>query len=91
MPDLSVALVSKTVTLIENGYTYNEVAQTLHVSKSVIFRNVKRYRQTGEYTRRKGQGRKRVTTERDDRFIVSSVLRNRTLTSSEVRNQLQEV
>lgn len=91
MPDLSVAQVSKAVTLIENGYTYKEVAQTLRVSKSVVFRNVKRYRETGEYTRRTGQGRKRITTDRDDRFIVSSVLRNRTSTSSEVRNKLQEV
>lgn len=91
MPDLNVAQISKAVTLIENGFTYDQVAQTLRVSKSVIHRNVKRYQQTGEYTRREGQGRKRVTSERDDRFIVSSVLRNRTLTSSEVRTALQEV
>lgn len=91
MPDLSVAQVSRAVTLIENGYSYKEVAETLRVSKSVIHRIVKRYRETGEYTRRAGQGRKRVTSARDDRFMVSSVLRNRTLTSSEVKTTLQEV
>lgn len=91
MPDLSVAQVSKAVTLIEIGRSYKEVAQTLQVSKSVIFRIVRRYRQTGEYTRRAGQGRKRVTSARDDRFMTSSVLRNRTLTSSEVRSTLQDV
>ena len=55
----------------------------LRVSKSVIFRIVKRYRQTGEYsTRRKGPRRKRVSTERDDRFIIYSLLKYRTSSSS---------
>lgn len=91
MPDLNATQVARAVTLIETGHTYQLVAQTLGVSKSVVHRVVKRYRQTGQYTRLAGQGRKRKTVARDDRFIVTSVLRNRTLTSSEVRTRLQEV
>lgn len=91
MPDLNAAQVARAVTLIETGNTYKHMAQTLQVSKSVVHRVVKRYRQTGRYTRLAGQGRKRKTVARDDRFLVNRVLRNRTLTSSEVRTELQEV
>lgn len=91
MPDLNATQAARAVTLIEQGCTYGHVAQTLRVSKSVVHRVVKRYRQTGQYTRLAGQGRKRKTVARDDRFIVTSVLRNRTLTSSEVRTRLQDV
>lgn len=91
MSDLNATQVARAVTLIETGHTYQNVATTLGVSKSVIHRVVKRYRQTGEYTRLAGQGRKKKTVARDDRFIVSTVLRNRILTSSQVKTKLQEV
>ena len=42
-------------------FNYTEVANTQRVSKFMIFQIVKRYRQIGECTRRKGKGRKRVT------------------------------
>jgi hypothetical protein len=37
-----------------------------------------RYEETGLITRRPGSGRKRITIQRDDRFLVSTSLPNRT-------------
>ena len=52
---------------------------------------VRRFRETNSYTRRSGQGQKRCTTARDDRFMVSNVLRNSFISASELRSQVKEV
>lgn len=72
--------VARAVALIENGRSYTDVADMLGKSKSTIYRNVRRWRQTGEYVRRRGQGRKWSTTARD---------RHRTV--PQIKNQLEEV
>lgn len=52
---------------------------------------VRRFRQTGSNKRRPGQGRRRCTSARDDRFITSLVLRNRFTMAFQVSNELNEV
>ncbi|RVE42631.1 hypothetical protein evm_012717 [Chilo suppressalis] len=52
---------------------------------------LKRYQETGQYTRRPGSGGVRCTSARDDRFIVLEILRNRYLTAVEIRQRLQIV
>jgi transposase len=91
MRDLAPTHVARAVALIESGQTYRPVARALGASKSTINRNVLRYRATGSYDRRRGQGRKRSTTVRDDRFIVLQTLRNRSQTAVQTRSALEEV
>jgi len=62
----------------------------LRKSKFMIYRNVRRWRPTGEYVKRRDQGRKRSTTARDDRFIVLQTLLNRPKTVSQLRSKLEE-
>ncbi|KAL0841209.1 hypothetical protein ABMA28_014946 [Loxostege sticticalis] len=50
---------------------------------------LKRYQETGRYTRRPGSGGVRCTSAQDDRFIVLEILRNRFLTAVEIRQRLQ--
>lgn len=91
MSDLPATEVARAVTMIEEGHTYRSVSRTLGVSVSVIHRNVQRYRQTGSYVRRRGQGRNRSTSATDDRFIRVQTLRNRRQTAVKTRNLLEEV
>ncbi|CAH1380925.1 unnamed protein product, partial [Tenebrio molitor] len=42
-----------------------------------VSRVLKRHRETQEYSRRPGQGRKRVTTAAQDRFLMMQTLRER--------------
>lgn len=91
MGDMTPTDVARAVVLIEIGTSYSDVADMLRKSKSTIYRNVRRWRQTGEYRRRRGQGRKRSTTARDDRFVVLQTLRNRRTTVPQMRNELEEV
>lgn len=81
----------KIIALTEEGHSVRQVAQRLDLSKSAVHRTVKRYRESGEYSRRPGSGRKRATSRADDRFVKMTSLRNRFLTAVDVRDRLQNV
>ena len=83
--------VAQAVLLVEQGRTQREAAATLNVSRSNLKYALKRYRETGRYTRRPGSGGIRCTSTRDDRFIILEVLRNRFLTAVEIRQRLQMI
>ncbi|KAJ8927091.1 hypothetical protein NQ314_020486 [Rhamnusium bicolor] len=70
---LSAPEVAQLVTLVQEGHTYRDVGNRLGVSSSVVSRAYNRYRETTGFDRRAGQGRRRVTTRRDDRIIVRRV------------------
>ncbi|CAF4872624.1 unnamed protein product [Pieris macdunnoughi] len=81
--------VSRAIALLEEGRTMHYVGNDLEVAPSVIYRLWKRYRETGEYSQRRGQGRKRKTTRLQDRYIVNCALRNRTTTARDLQNTLR--
>lgn len=91
MSDLPATSAARASTMIEEGHTYRSVSRALGVSTSVIYRVVRRYRETGSYVRRRGQGRNRATSALDDRFLVMQTLRNRLQTAVQTRNRLAEV
>ncbi|CAK1599693.1 unnamed protein product [Parnassius mnemosyne] len=86
---LTPAQVAQAVALIDQGLTQREVAIVLNVPRSSMQYSLKRYQETGRYTRRPGSGGVRCTSARDDRFIVIEILRNRYLTAVEIRQRLQ--
>lgn len=55
-----------------------------------IHRTVRRFNETGSYSRRPDSGRPKKTSARDDRFLTLTVFRNRDTTAVEARNQLEE-
>lgn len=82
---------AQVVALIENGLSQRAVALQLDMTRAAVRRVYQRYEETGFFHRRPGTGRKRCTTARDDRFIVSTTLRNRHLNAVQVQQQLREV
>lgn len=82
---------ARAVALADAGYSQRRIGRTLGVPRTTVQDAIRRFRETGRYTRRPGSGRHRCTSSRDDRFIVTNVLRNRFLTAVEARNQLFEV
>lgn len=88
---LDPIVVARIVALIEDGREKRETARIVGKSLCAVQNVYQRYQETGLITRRPGSGRKRVTTQRDDRFLVSRSLRNRTASAVFLRNQLQEV
>lgn len=86
--ELTEVEVMRVITLIENGCSQRQIARDMGVSQSVISRILSRYRQTGRLCRRRGQGRKRETTEREDRNMVRHVLRERMTTAKDVSHNV---
>lgn len=81
----------RALTLLGEGLSQRQVAIRLGINQSTVSRILNRFRETGSNHRRPGQGRPRVTTVRDDRFITISALRQRFQTSLQLRNELQTV
>ena len=63
--------------------------QTFNVSQSVICRMWNRFQTLGRVSRRYGGGRQRVTTLRQDRFLVIQARRHRFRNATTLRNDLQ--
>lgn len=77
------------ITLFEEGLSQREIARRLQINQSSVSRVLQRFRETGNHTRRPGQGRPRSTNQMDDRFIKLAALRNRFFTSSQLRGMLE--
>lgn len=58
------------VRMHQRGVRQVEIAELFNTSQSVISRTVTRFRQTGTASRRPGSGSERVTTPREDRFLI---------------------
>lgn len=80
---------SRAIVYAELGLSQRNIADRLGVNQSTVSRVLKRFRETGNNKRRRGQGRPRCTQERDDRFIRLAVSRDRFQTSNQLRDELQ--
>lgn len=89
--DTTPEKAAQVVALIEAGQNQSAVARQLNISRYSVRRVYQRYRETGGFERRRGSGRARATTQRDNRFLVTTALRNRRLTAVELAQQLQQV
>ena len=82
---------AQVVALLQQGLSQRTVAAQLHLSQSAVSRVYRRFQETGAFNRRPRASRHRSTSERDDRFIVTTALRNRHLTGVEVMQELSRV
>lgn len=88
--DTSPELAAQAVALLQSGLSQRNVSTQLHISRSAVQRVYHRFLETGGYVRRLRGPRLRVTTERQDRFMVTTSLRNRHLTSVQIQEQLRD-
>ena len=77
--------------MIQEGWTFRRVAVDLYVSPSVIHRLWNHYDETGQFTRRVGQVRGRMTTPQVDRYLTICALRRRSATAREMKQDLRRV
>lgn len=82
---------AQAVVLVEEGWSYRRIAGRFGVSHTSVSRMLQRYRETGNHTRRAGQGRHRATTPVQDRFLRISTLRQRFVTTRMLQSQFQDV
>ena len=83
MPRLSEVQRGQSIEMLLQGQLQNQVARHFGVNVCTIERLVRRLRETGRLADRPRSGRPRVTSRRQDRYIVVSHMRNRRLTAVE--------
>lgn len=89
--DTSSEQAAQIVALVREGLDQRTIGRNLNLNQSTVSRIYRRFVETGSYRRRRGTGRTRATTGLDDRFIVITSLRNRFLTSVNIKTELNEV
>ena len=81
---LSEPDTARIVQLLEDGQSQRQVAMRFEISQSVVSRIWTRFRETGRYTQRPGQGRHRMTTPQEDRYLRIIARRNRFDTARQI-------
>lgn len=73
---------------LELGISMRRTARMVGVTLRTVFKVKQRYEETGNHLRRPCNGRPRCTTAIEDRYIASTILRNRHLNAVQVQQQL---
>ena len=81
MPRLTKEQRLRAIGMLEAGRRHRDVAAHFGVARITVSRLAIRYRTTGSVNDRRRSGRPRVTTRAQDRYMVTSHLRNRFLTA----------
>ncbi|CAG4956483.1 unnamed protein product [Colias eurytheme] len=87
--DTTADEAAQVIALLQSGTRQCDVARQLNSSRFSVRRVFQRFQETGGYIRRRRSGRQRSTSEREDRFIVSTSLRNRFSNAVELQQQLR--
>uniref|UniRef100_A0A2A4K090 Transposase Tc1-like domain-containing protein n=1 Tax=Heliothis virescens TaxID=7102 RepID=A0A2A4K090_HELVI len=76
--------------LHEQGKSQVDISKTVKCSRRSVQYAIQRFSATGSHQNRPRTGRKRITTDRQDRQLLRESLRNRKKTSSELAAEFSE-
>lgn len=68
--DITVEVKNLVIEAVNKNISYKQVSRLYGVSKSEVGNIVKRFRETGSVENKKRTGRKKVTSEKDDRILI---------------------
>lgn len=86
--ELSVEQRASIVALHKEGLATRYIASKVQVAQSTVIKCVQRFMQTSSNNDRLRPGRPRITSQREDKFIVVTSKRQRTLTAPSLREEI---
>ena len=81
----------KIISYHESLNDYMKVSEASGWSYGLCYRIIQRWKESKSIDRKRGQGKKRKTTQKDDIFIAEQVKRNRNVTRDEILKSLPHV
>ncbi len=70
------------------GWSHSRIAKQLNRGKSSITGFLKRYKERDDYKRKNGSGRKRLTTDEEDKAIIRIAKKRRTVSAKKIKIDL---
>lgn len=86
--EISIDKRSAIVTLYKEGQSYRIIAKKIKVSLKGVQTTIARYKTSDSLVDRTRSGRPKITTSQEDQYIVVTSKRNRRLTASEIRAEV---
>ena len=86
--DLSEGVRGQIISLINEGYSQQQVAAKMGVSKGGLQQTLERFRKTQSYSSLPKSGRPRSTTPKEDQFIKVTSLCNRRATAGDIQSSI---
>lgn len=85
---ISPTRVAQMVILRKEGFKLHDIATRFGVSHTTVIRSISRFDSTGSFCARKRSGRKRVTSSQTDRLMRRAVVKDPTISSTDLANKL---
>ena len=82
---LSEFIKGKIVAFDECNLSISEISRRVKFSRTCIREFLRKYNETGDYKRKVGTGKKRKTSEREDRLIIRTAKKQRTITKKKIQ------
>ena len=87
-PQLTALQCQSIVTSREYGTTLEDIGEKFHVTKSAIYKVLKKYKTNDVIGRKAGSGRKRITTTKQDHRILREVKKDRKVSGKQINESL---
>lgn len=81
---------AQAIILKQEDYFCREIANKFKISRSTVSDAVRRYAETDKNCDRKRSGRPKITSKREDNYIVNKSKRNRRLTAREITQEINK-
>nr|XP_012564645.1 uncharacterized protein LOC105848941 [Hydra vulgaris] len=80
--------IGRIIEAADQGESHRSIGKRFKRENATISRLVKKYKHTGKTERAVGSGRKPKTSKMEDRYILNAVKKNRKITRSEIKLDL---